>query len=111
MRLRRVGEIYLRKLFLLTAEEGRDGITGEAGVRSYVCENQGTQRRRPNSPLTYYWLTIVMIWELPLRERAGRQLRRRRFSFEVEESTEKSISIDVEGLNESVTETPSVGIV
>ena len=30
-------------------------------MRAYVCENQGTQRRRPNSLLTYYWLTIGMV--------------------------------------------------
>ena len=41
---------YLLKLFLLITEEGRGGITGETGVRAYVCGNQGTQRDAPLPP-------------------------------------------------------------
>ena len=42
-------------------EAGR--ITGEAGVRSYVCENQGTQRRRPTPfpPIICYPLSWCVI--------------------------------------------------
>ena len=46
--------VYLLKLFLLTTEEGRGGITGEAGVGSEgLClrepSKQGTQRDAPNT--------------------------------------------------------------